>query len=288
MLWYGKWPQYIRAFLESCRWNSTIDWLIITDQDQPADCPPNVRIRQMSFDSLRQYAGGALGIVPQWKDSYKLCDVRPALGFVFSEEIKAYDFWGYGDTDVIYGNIRAIYNGDVWQHDVISSHEILVAGHFCLLANKAEIVKAFMKVRGWKAIIADARHRAFDEVYFSHMFMAASWRQPFRRVFAPYVGGALLREQFSSDHAPLRWIDGSKKFPSRWFWREGRLTAEGAGDREFLYLHLSAWQSARWNRAKEAPWKDLEKIDQLPPEKPSAFMISRNGIQQLEEPAEII
>ena len=36
---------------------------------------------------------------------YKLCDFRPAYGDIFQEELQDYDFWGYCDTDLIFGDI---------------------------------------------------------------------------------------------------------------------------------------------------------------------------------------
>ena len=33
--WFGPWPPWMRFFLESCRWNSTINWLLIGDAEPP-------------------------------------------------------------------------------------------------------------------------------------------------------------------------------------------------------------------------------------------------------------
>src|SRR6516165_8508611 len=30
--WFGPWPPWMRFFIESCRWNSTINWLLIGDK----------------------------------------------------------------------------------------------------------------------------------------------------------------------------------------------------------------------------------------------------------------
>ena len=34
--------------------------------------------------------------------------------------------------------------------------------------------------------------------------------------------------------------------PGFWFWKEGKLTNEKDGEREFLYLHFMRWQTNRW------------------------------------------
>ena len=38
---------------------------------------------------------------------YKLCDYKPAYGYIFPEYTKGYDYWGHCDmTDCIFGNLR--------------------------------------------------------------------------------------------------------------------------------------------------------------------------------------
>jgi len=48
-----------------------------------------------------------LGFEVDIESEYKLCDFKPAYGLIFSEHFKDYDFWGYCDIDIIFGNIRA-------------------------------------------------------------------------------------------------------------------------------------------------------------------------------------
>ena len=31
------------------------------------------------------------------------------MGYLLEDQIKVYDFWGFGDLDVIYGNLREYY-----------------------------------------------------------------------------------------------------------------------------------------------------------------------------------
>ena len=278
LTWFGHWPGWMQAFVESCRWNPTIDWLIATDCGDPGDLPPNVRLFQASFPEYRELAGERLGIKPEWQNAYKLCDLKPALGFIHQDCLGDYDYWGFGDLDVIYGNIRAIYTPEILQYDLISSHEHIVAGHFTLLRTAPRMRDAFQRVRGWRGLLAQARHCSFDEQIFSRLFMPVNWRRPWQRLAAPWLGGAVLREQFSTDLDPLPWVDGSRNYPTEWYWREGRLTNASTGEREFLYLHLSHWQSSRWTGEAQAPWRHLAHISQLPPGRPSAFRISREGI----------
>ena len=89
----------------SCGANPTITWLLVGDQ-LPAAVPPNVRLLPTSFASYIDRVSAALHIRFAPKNPYKLCDIKPALGLVHADDLKDSDWWGFGDHDVIYGNLR--------------------------------------------------------------------------------------------------------------------------------------------------------------------------------------
>lgn len=285
LTWFGAWPGWLRFFLESCRRNPTIDWAIWTDQSAPHDLPPNVRVSTMSFDAYRDLVARRLGLTPRWRDPYKLCDLKPALGWIHRDVSAPYDYWGFGDLDVIYGDIRAIYDPRTLDHDVISSHEDIVAGHFSLLRNSERMTRAFERIPRWRDMLARDSHVSFDEQVFSRLFILHKGLRNLTRFVTPYLGGGLFVERHSTDLPPRLWIDGTRNYPRRWFWRDGKLTAEGAGAREFLYLHFSHWQSDRWTPDGRAAWKALEKLDRCPPGRLDAFSISAEGFLPLADSA---
>ena len=52
------------------------------------------------------------------------------MGF-FSEIIADYDFWGIGDIDIVYGDIRSFINDEILnEYDVISSRHDYITGSF--------------------------------------------------------------------------------------------------------------------------------------------------------------
>ena len=51
--YFGKLPNYFPLFLNSCRFNPTIDWLVYTDSDQKMDWPENVKVTKTTFDAFR-------------------------------------------------------------------------------------------------------------------------------------------------------------------------------------------------------------------------------------------
>ena len=37
--------------------------------------------------------------------AYKLCGCKPFYGVIHKEELRGYDYWGFGDIDLIYGDL---------------------------------------------------------------------------------------------------------------------------------------------------------------------------------------
>jgi hypothetical protein len=87
--WQGDFPWYFPYFLHSCRYNPDINFLIFADNlEANFDLPVNVKIIPYSIDQFRKDAAKALGFEVAIESGYKLCDFKPAYGFIFSEWIK--------------------------------------------------------------------------------------------------------------------------------------------------------------------------------------------------------
>ncbi|HEY5462609.1 MAG TPA: DUF6625 family protein [Hanamia sp.] len=161
----GNMPWYFSYFLHSCRYNPTIDFIIITDGVvERNDIPPNVFIHKKSIDKFKNIAAKKLGFEVSVMHPYKLCDLKPAYGFLFPEMLKSYDFWGHGDIDVMYGNIRDFMTDEILDnYDVISSRHDYVAGTFSLYKNTDQMNKLFMQSKDYKKVFTNPEHFCFDE-----------------------------------------------------------------------------------------------------------------------------
>jgi len=74
--YFGDWPVWMNFFVESCRWNCDIDWILFTDQAPPENSTANVRYHRISFLDYRDQLSEALGVKVGAEDPYKLCDVQ--------------------------------------------------------------------------------------------------------------------------------------------------------------------------------------------------------------------
>lgn len=165
MPFFGQWPEWIEYYLQACAYNTSIQWLLVGDGQKPEHLSYNIRFEKMSLDDFNILSSNKLGLYIDCQNPYKICDLRPAFGIIFSDFIKGYDFWGYADLDVIFGNISSFISEDLLHnHDVISVRETYMAGHFALYKNNAHINNLFMKADRYKKIFQDSRHHyAFDE-----------------------------------------------------------------------------------------------------------------------------
>lgn len=103
--YFGKFSNYFNLFLKSCEKNHTIDWLVITDQPSTAwTIPTNVIWENTDFQKVCSSIKKLYGISPD--SPYDLCRYRVAYNRIFSKFIVGYDFWGYCDCDLIFGDIR--------------------------------------------------------------------------------------------------------------------------------------------------------------------------------------
>ncbi len=118
----GRWPQWFPLFLESCRHNPTITWLLHSDCPKDTPLPDNVHIRTISYADYCERVSHKLNISFQPAQYHKLCDLKPMLGYLHREQIRGYDYYGYGDLDVLWGNIRRFYTPEVLTRNVISTH----------------------------------------------------------------------------------------------------------------------------------------------------------------------
>ncbi len=166
--WIGPFPWYLSYFIHSCAYNPTVDFILITDNKESiANRPDNVKIIYKTIEDIRSAASEKLGFSVCVDYPYKLCDFKPAYGYIFPEVITGYDFWGHGDIDVVYGNIRDFMTEDVLNsYDVISSRHDYITGTFCLFNNNDTMNSLFMESKDYRQVFSNSKHYCFDECNF--------------------------------------------------------------------------------------------------------------------------
>ena len=163
--YFGTFPNYFPLFLESCRRNPSYSWLILTDNREPYDYPENVRVVHMEFDQLRQSFQEKLDIPIALERPYKLCDFRPAYGFLLEEYLEGFRYWGHCDSDLVFGNLERMLTPLLDQ----DYDKLFALGHLVLYRNTRENNRRFMEpYRGelfYKKVFANPDNCWYDEDY---------------------------------------------------------------------------------------------------------------------------
>ncbi|MDP2154039.1 MAG: hypothetical protein Q8J66_10335 [Methylotenera sp.] len=246
--YFGKWPLWMPYYWETCRYNSTVNWLFYTDCGRPSNCPANVKVIDITYDSYCKLISKKFSITFSPINPYKLCDIKPLLGHLHEEELIGYDFWAFGDVDVVYGDLRAYFDEErLSTKDIFSTLARRVSGHLCLIRNTQDMRLAYQKVNNWQELITNNEHVAFDEKAYSKVYLrhknSPKWVRSVAAIFDPWLQRAEFVEAFSTPNAKLNWVDGTKKFPNKWLWKMGRLTNDIDGDKIFPYFHFMVWKS---------------------------------------------
>ena len=218
----GKLPHYINLFVETCKYNPSVDWIIFSDQISPENKAGNVKFIKMTIRDIEELIYNKLKLRPNITKGYKLCDFRPAYGIIFKDYIKGYDFWGHTDLDMIVGDIRKFITSNMLEnYDVVSADERRMCGPFTLFRNCAKINELYKEHKNYEDIFKSDKHYAFDEKGFSEVLAQAQRKELIRCLFRFFHRrGSRIKETF--------------------IWRNGKLIAQD-GNREIIFLHLRPW-----------------------------------------------
>lgn len=167
--WYGEIPTYLPLFLKGLEFNTSIlDVLFITDLEVKDSVPTNFKKISLSWEDLNKRIKKSIGKEANLETPYKLCDFRPMYGRIFEEEIAEYEFWGYGDIDLIYGDLKRFLPFDgIEKYDVLTFRENLMHGPFSILRNNSYIRNLYTKTNKLIDIISNPNCMAFDEAVLS-------------------------------------------------------------------------------------------------------------------------
>lgn len=285
--YFGQWPEWFPFYLESCRWNPSIDWLFFTDCPLPNCTPPNIRFVNFTYPQYQQLISERLNISFTVEYPYKLCDVKPAYGLIHHEYLAGYDYFGFGDLDVIYGDIRGFYTDDILRHNTISTLQDRVSGHLFLLKNENRWIHAFQQIPSWQQLMTHPQIQGVDEYWLTRVLkgyrLLPSALLKLWGLIDPYKRNHLFKERFASPLVEWPWMDGTYNYPDEWYWYQGKLTNEFGG--EFLYLHFMNWKSSKYLPKRfgdKAAWETLPHlIDPALTDPSQGWCISSKGFTPL-------
>lgn len=262
--YFGKWPKYIDLFLKSCRFNPSIDFLLISDCGPLPNAPDNVEVVSTSLPALKRRIEERLRMKVAIDRPYKLCDFKTAYGIIFEDYLEKFEFWGCTDLDIVYGNIEKFIGDKLLDNnDVIAARPWYLTGFFFLFRNVDYLRRLYMQSKDYKKVYKNTHHFSFIECNFA-------WQQ--------LRNGASIFEVDTQVESMTEVIRREEKNGLQvcfaemaresvdWrplLWNQGKLTEE---DKEWLLFHFVVHKN-HW--AFSVP--DWEQV-------PDAYYISRFGL----------
>lgn len=167
--YFGKFNSYFPLFLKTCRCNPRTDWIIFTDDKTDFDYPENVHVYYMTFENMKEFIQSGFDFKVSISKPYKLCDYKVAYGYIFYEYIKEYEYWGYCDTDVIWGDL----DGFLDKKLKLDYDKLFPLGHLSIYKNSEKLRTLFRSTyicnEIYKAIFSQDKIWGFDELYINSM-----------------------------------------------------------------------------------------------------------------------
>lgn len=284
--YFGKWPVWMPLYVDSIKRNPTVHFLFVTDCDTNVfDKLNNVKCVSSSFEAYVARFKAILGEGIQINDPYKICDLRPFFALVHEQDIAQYDFFGWTDTDLVFGDIRSFYTAKLLRnYDVFSTHVNRLSGHCALLRNSEKHKKIGFRIYQWKRALEKPEFVGIDEHGITNALqmtifdkVAEKFNRSKDNLFCNIVRKWKVRkhyfvEQFTTPFTPIPWIDGTLNdaHPSNWLYNQGSIHNDRDADRKFMYLHFMNFKSSTWRvNQTPAPWQSIQNIytvtDELKP-----------------------
>lgn len=201
--------------------------------------------------------------------AYKINDLKVSFGDVFSGDIQGYDFWGYCDLDIVWGDIRRHIDGNILNdYDIITSRVKRVSGHFCLFRNNYEINRLYNYIPKFRNMIVEQKNYAIDEENITNYLFSVlypNWVVQLKHFFikkSPVIPSVYWDSVMTTSGAHQRALgEGTSR---SFLWRNGKVY-DADHSSELMYIHF--------HKMKQV----MKKINFTYDDQPGEFLINRDG-----------
>jgi hypothetical protein len=174
--YFGILPEWFPYFVKSAAASPILEVLLFTDSPVEITLPENITVIPFSLGSFNELASQRLSISISVTNPYKLCDFKPAFGEIFHEYIRGFEFWAFGDIDLVYGDVAAFLDPLLEGNDVISFCKGWVSGSLCVLRNSTAITRLYKLSPDWERVFLNQANELFDEMgghFYPHVLSGA-------------------------------------------------------------------------------------------------------------------
>lgn len=240
--YFGNENSFLPFWFFSVSKNPTIDFIFLTDTDyyqNKYSHITNVRFFIIQKNDFAERVKLACGVnyVDLDKFGYHCNQFRPMFGEMFSDLLINYDYWGYVDTDVVFGDIRSFFPDDLLN----SYDKFLERGHFTIFKNDKAINKRYLLTKKWckidyEKICKTSLNFGFDEMHGINVVYE-------KEGFSYYKNFRILLDCDICTHelTPCQKDNPFFKKPAYLIYGQGRLTCFNSltgENKDILYAHF--------------------------------------------------
>lgn len=238
--YFGKFNNYFNLWLLSASKNSLIDFYIITDNAYRLEKNmKNIFIINKTLKDIKKMANNILGFNCSLDKPYKLCDYKPLYNLIFNDICKDYDYWGYGDMDIVFGDLNSFVQSEMFSNKLC----IFRLGHLSFFKNDESIndIRSLVSSKIIKYVFSTSSICFFDEREYSRYSLIQK-KYP-DKVFDDYKLIADISPVYSYLWAPERQY--TKDIPNEYIfnYKDGKIKGYHLEntkliEEKFLYIHL--------------------------------------------------
>jgi hypothetical protein len=273
--WFGELPNYFKLWIKTVENNDTIDFLFITNNKFNFETPHNLKIKILSFKQFKSRIQNSFDFKISLDYPYKICDYKVAYGEIFAEELKNYDYWGFCDLDLLFGDIRSFFSESILNQYT----KFLSRGHLTIFRNEEHISNLYRtdESERYKGIYTSPLTLAFSECTpngINDIFLKNG-----EKIYDEIIFFDVAINKFR--FYPSKYaVTTHKHIHSLFFWENGKLfrfykkSNDEFKEEEFLYVHFQKRNMPILNKNQLINYGEINNIVALP--NSFIFNINRN------------
>lgn len=229
--YFGKLPNYFSFWEKTALANDNVDFFLFTD-DRSAVSKGNIHVRYCTFGDFTDAIQKVLDFKISIRKPYKLCDCRPVYGLAFSNLLQGYDFWGYCDIDLVFGDIRKFVTDDILE----KSDRVYNNGHLSLYRNVDSVNRLFLNDGEYPEFNAKEAFTLDEPCYFDE-YRGMELKCIRLLDKSKFYDNRCVRLDMPPASLNFHYLNGKVVYCE---WQGGKLCVKGAdgSSQEFLYVHF--------------------------------------------------
>jgi hypothetical protein len=208
LLYFGALPDWTEVWKFTAQHNNEVTFFVF--QDDYESCQSGnvffVKAGLEAFNNRVSQLDNSLTCA----HPYKICDFRPLLAQIVPDVIRHYDYWGWGDLDVFYGDLSETVAPGFGRYDYIATGWNGESGPLAFFRNTEAVNHLWRRIPDVREKLNSRESFALDEKDFLD----------------------LLRDNVDCD---IEFRECLKDLPATW--RDGKLTSRKSG-RQYALHHF--------------------------------------------------